>query len=57
MFAQSLFKIIRVLGVEGVKIDIVDKAEAAMFVMKPDGQWKLAMILLPESIPVSEEDK
>ena len=36
---------------------IVAKAEAAMVVVKPDSQWKLAMILLPGSIPVSEEDK
>ena len=36
---------------------IVAKAEAAMVVVKPDSQWKLATILLPGSIPVSEEDK
>ena len=36
---------------------IVAKAEAAMVVVKPDSQWKLAMILLPGSIPVTEEDK
>ena len=36
---------------------IVAKAEAAMVVVKPDSQWKLAMILLPGSIPVNEEDK
>ena len=36
---------------------IVAKAEAAMVVVKPDSQWKLATILLPRSIPVSEEDK
>ena len=35
---------------------IVAKAEAAMVVVKPDSQWKLATILLPGSIPVSEED-
>ena len=34
----------------------VAKAEAAMIIVKPDSQWKLATILLPESIPVSEED-
>ena len=36
---------------------IVAKAEAAMVVVKPDSQWKLATILLPGSIPVSEEDE
>ena len=36
---------------------IVAKAEAAMVVVKPDSQWKLATILLPGSIPVSEADK
>jgi len=36
---------------------IVAKAEAAMVIVKPDSQWKLATILLPGSIPVSEEDK
>ena len=36
---------------------IVAKAEAAMVVVKPNSQWKLATILLPGSIPVSEEDK
>lgn len=36
--------------------NIVAKAEAAMIIVKPDSQWKLATILLPESIPVSEED-
>ena len=36
---------------------IVAKAEAAMVVVKPDSQWKLATILLPGSIPVSEEGK
>ena len=36
---------------------IVAKAEAAMVVVKPDSQWILATILLPGSIPVSEEDK
>ena len=35
---------------------IVAKAEAAMIIVKPGSQWKLATILLPESIPVSEED-
>ena len=28
-----------------------------LVVVKPDSQWKLATILLPGSIPVSEEDK
>ena len=36
---------------------IVAKAEAAMVIVKPDSQWKLATILLPGSIPVSEEGK
>ena len=36
--------------------NIVAKAEAAMIIVKPGSQWKLATILLPESIPVSEED-
>lgn len=36
---------------------IVAKAEAAMVVVKPDSQWKLATILLPGSIPVNEEGK
>ena len=36
---------------------IVAKAEAAMVIVKPGSQWKLATILLPGSIPVSEEDK
>ena len=36
--------------------NIVAKAEAAMIIVKPDSQWKLATILLPETIPVSEED-
>ena len=36
--------------------NIVAKAEAAMIIVKPGNQWKLATILLPESIPVSEED-
>ena len=36
---------------------IVAKAEAAMVIVRPDSQWKLATILLPGSIPVSEEDK
>ena len=36
---------------------IVAKAEAAMVVVKPDSQWKLATIFAPGSIPVSEEDK
>ena len=41
----------------GASNKIVAKAEAAMVVVKPDSQWKLATILLPGSIPVSEEDK
>lgn len=36
--------------------NIVAKAEAAMIIVRPGSQWKLATILLPESIPVSEED-
>ena len=36
--------------------NIVAKAEAAMIIVKPGSQWKLATILLPESIAVSEED-
>ncbi|HAK98936.1 MAG TPA: hypothetical protein DCP14_06265 [Rhodobiaceae bacterium] len=36
--------------------NIVAEAEAAMIIVKPGSQWKLATILLPESIPVSEED-
>ena len=36
--------------------NIVAKAEAAMVIVKPGSQWKLATILLPESSPVSEED-
>ena len=36
--------------------NIVAKAEAAMIIVKPDSQWKLATILLPVTIPVSEED-
>ena len=36
--------------------NIVAKAEAAMIIVKPSSQWKLATILLPGSIPVSEED-
>ena len=36
--------------------NIVAKAEAAMIIVKPGSQWKRATILLPESIPVSEED-
>ena len=36
--------------------NIVAKAEAAMIIVKPGSHWKLATILLPESIPVSEED-
>ena len=36
--------------------NIVAKAEAAMIIVKPDSQWKLATILLPETIPVSKED-
>ncbi len=36
---------------------IVAKAEAAMVIVKPGSQWKLATILLPGSIPVSEEGK
>ena len=37
--------------------NIVAKAEAAMVVVKPDSQWKLATILLPETIPVGDNDK
>lgn len=36
--------------------NIVAKAEAAMIIVKPGSQWKLATILLPDSIAVSEED-
>ena len=36
--------------------NIVAKAEAAMIIVRPRSQWKLATILLPGSIPVSEED-
>ena len=36
--------------------NIVAKAEAAMIIVRPRSQWKLATILLPASIPVSEED-
>ena len=36
--------------------NIVAKAEAAMIIVKPGSQWKLATILLPKSIPVSDED-
>ena len=36
--------------------NIVAKAEAAMIIVRPSSQWKLATILLPGSIPVSEED-
>ena len=36
--------------------NIVAKAEAAMIIVRPGSQWKLATILLPGSIPVSEED-
>ena len=36
--------------------NIVTKAEAAMIIVRPGSQWKLATILLPGSIPVSEED-
>ena len=41
----------------GASDKIVAKAEAAMVIVRPDSQWKLATILLPGSIPVSEEDK
>ena len=36
--------------------NIVAEAEAAMIIVKPGSQWKLATILLPETIAVSEED-
>ena len=36
--------------------NIVAKAEAAMIIVKPGSQWKLATILLPGSILVGEED-
>ena len=36
--------------------NIVAKAEAAMIIVRPGSQWKLATILLPRSIPVSEDD-
>lgn len=36
--------------------NIVAEAEGAMIIVRPGSQWKLATILLPESIPVSEKD-
>ncbi len=36
--------------------NIVAKTEAAMIIVKPGSQWKLATILLPASIPVGKED-
>lgn len=36
---------------------IVAKAEAAVIVVKPASQWKLATILLPASIPVGDKDE
>ena len=35
--------------------NIIAKAEAALIIVKPESMWKIATILLPASLPISEE--